>query len=411
MLRFLLPAFALSGALLVLFAGALNDRLGSSGAPDTLPRFANKSPEPLIAQPPSDAQRPAPADPGTGQPPNKQQATSASSQRQVDALQQQATALQQQLAQRSKELEQRTKELQQRTRDVQATQAEADRLNQSMDVARQQHKEHSARLSQLAARSAELDQRSKELEQRTKELQQRTRDVQSAQAENDRLKQQGMDSARQRQEDGAKLSQLAARSAELEQRSQELEARKRELDKRSHDADAAQAEALRLRQVVDAIRQQSKVEPATLVRPKADEAPSPRQRVKPPSPAAPTAQESSPPRRPPDAPAPPAQQLITARQWLAAGRPDEARRLLTAAQPQMALQPVTPDAPDAQGASVPATDVGNAIRWLDMGANQQAMQAISHAIEAVGEPVGRVRAWSGYQAYSSSGYSQPFTPR
>jgi hypothetical protein len=77
----------------------------------------------------------------------------------------------------------------------------------------------------------------------------------------------------------------------------------------------------------------------------------------------------------------------------------------------MVLQPVTPDAPDAQGANGPATEIGNAIRWLDNGANQQAMQAISNAIGATGEQVGKVRAWSGYQAYSSSGYSQPFTPR
>jgi hypothetical protein len=350
MLRFMLPAFGLTGALLVLVAGSLSGRLGSSGSPE-LSQLTSRSPEAPTAQPLSDAQRPAFVSPGAEQQPNRQQAMPALSPRQVDTLQQQATALQQQLAQRSKELEQRTKELQQRTRDAQAAQAEADRL-----------------------------------------------------------KQQSVDAARQRQEDVARLSQLAARSAELDQRSQELEVRKRDLDKRSHDADAAQAEAVRLRQVVDAIRQQGRAEPVTVTRQKTDEGPVARQKAKQQQTAAPSTQEPPSPGRPPDA-AVPAQQLMTARQWLAAGRPDEARRLLTAAQPQMVLQPVTPDAPDAQGASVPATDIGNAIRWLDIGANQQAMQAINHALEAAGQPVGRVRAWSGYQAYSSTGYSQPFTPR
>ncbi len=362
MLRFLLPAFALTGALLVLFAGALSDfagtlsnRLTSSGTADLPPRFTSTSPGVPGAQPQPDVQRPVPATPGTQQPDRKQAAPDVS-QPQVEALQQQATALQRQLAQRSQELEQRTKELQQRTRDVQAVQVEVDRLKQGMDSARQQ-----------------------------------------------------------RQADGAKLSQLAARSAELDQRSQELDARKRDLDKRSHDAEAAQAEALRLRQVVDAVRQQNKADQqATVARPKTDEASAARQKAKQQQTAALSPQEpaaSPPPARPSDA-AVPAQQLMTARQWLAAGRPDEARRLLATAQTQMVLQPVTPDAPDAQGANVPATEIGNAIRLLDMGASRQAMQAINRAIEAADEPLGKVRAWSGYQAYTSSaGYSQPFTPR
>jgi len=350
MLRFLLPSFALTGALLVLFAGALSDRLVPGGLTDTTPRFVTPPPEPPQAQPQPDAQRPPPAKPGPEQRASRQQ--DVSQPLQVEALQQQATALQRQLAQRSQELEQRTNELQQRTRDVQAIQAEADRLKQGMDSVRQQ-----------------------------------------------------------RQADSTRLSQLAARSAELDQRTQELEARKRDLDRRRRDDEAAQAEAVRLRQVVDAVRQQNKAEqPFPPARQKADEAaarPRPRQQQT----AAPAAQEpsASPPGRTSDAAIP--AQLMTARQWLAAGRPDEARRLLTAAQTQMVLQPVTPDAPDAQGANGPATEIGNAIRWLDNGANQQAMQAISNAIGATGEQVGKVRAWSGYQAYSSSGYSQPFTPR
>ena len=39
------------------------------------------------------------------------------------------------------------------------------------------------------------------------------------------------------------------------------------------------------------------------------------------------------------------------------------------------------------------------------------MEAINRAIEAASGSVGRVRAWSGYQSDSYSGYSQPFGPR
>ena len=99
---------------------------------------------------------------------------------------------------------------------------------------------------------------------------------------------------------------------------------------------------------------------------------------------------------------------MTAKQWLAAGRPDEARRLLAIVQTQLVLQPVTPDAPEAHGTSVPAGDVGNAIRWLDLGANRRAMQAINRAIEDSNGPVSTVRAWSGNPIGIYSGYSQPY---
>jgi hypothetical protein len=49
-------------------------------------------------------------------------------------------------------------------------------------------------------------------------------------------------------------------------------------------------------------------------------------------------------------------------------------------QTQMVLRPVTPHQPVAEGGHPSATDVGAAIRWLDMGASSQAMQAISRAI-------------------------------
>ena len=50
------------------------------------------------------------------------------------------------------------------------------------------------------------------------------------------------------------------------------------------------------------------------------------------------------------------------------------------AQTQMVLRPVTQDPPLAEGGNASATYIGAAIRWLDMGAHGQAMQAISRAI-------------------------------
>jgi hypothetical protein len=74
------------------------------------------------------------------------------------------------------------------------------------------------------------------------------------------------------------------------------------------------------------------------------------------------------------------QRLVTAQQWLVMGRPDEARRELVMAQTQMVLQPVTPEQPTAEGGNPSATDVGKVIRWLDMGANRVAVEALNQVI-------------------------------
>jgi len=76
----------------------------------------------------------------------------------------------------------------------------------------------------------------------------------------------------------------------------------------------------------------------------------------------------------------PYQQLLIARQWLTTGRLDEARHVLAMVQTRMVLQPVDPDRPNRYGVNALATEVGNAIRWLDMGADRQAMQALNQAV-------------------------------
>ncbi len=83
------------------------------------------------------------------------------------------------------------------------------------------------------------------------------------------------------------------------------------------------------------------------------------------------------------------QQLLIARQSLATGRLDEARRLLTMAQMQMVFQPVERARRTTGEANVLATDVGTAIRLLDMGAHGQATRALDQAVQNAGGNFGR----------------------
>ena len=74
---------------------------------------------------------------------------------------------------------------------------------------------------------------------------------------------------------------------------------------------------------------------------------------------------------------------MNARQALMGGRSEDARRMLALAQTQMVFQPVTPDQPDAAGGNVAATEVGYAIRWLDIGNPTLALQQINVALANV----------------------------
>ena len=75
--------------------------------------------------------------------------------------------------------------------------------------------------------------------------------------------------------------------------------------------------------------------------------------------------------------------------------------MLAIVQTQMVFQPVTPDQPTPQGGNPAATDVGNAIRWLDIGAHGQAMQAISRAIATASAPPTPPGTWTGYPTNAS----------
>ena len=168
-----------------------------------------------------------------------------------------------------------------------------------------------------------------------------------------------------------------------------------QIEQKSHDIQDRRAEADVLHQglelmraEIETLRQQRPAEEDALAHAKAQEKPI----------ATATApRRPAPPRlvSPPPAPAAAgqyaAQQLVDAQHWLAAGRPDEARQILAMAQTQMVLRPVTPDHPLAEGGNPSATDIGAAIRWLDMGADGQAMQAINRAINRANT----AEAWRG----------------
>jgi hypothetical protein len=364
MLRFLFPAFTLACALLVLFAGAFSDHLRpfeTAETADSTSHLPASAPDQTTAQSLPSAPQTVPADSQQQPQATEPQAAPQLLQRQVQTLQQKTTVLEEQLTRRSQELDQRTHELERRTRDLQVAQA--------------------------------------------------------AQAETNKFRLGSEPQGQLRQSDDGK-QQPATRSDEVNHPAQALDQHQQPPEPRQGNPELAQAEADRLRQVIDALRQRSKAEDSNPARQKAEEQLPTRQQqqqAKPQQPVAKAQPQSTTPVSQPTQPdtgttdaASPAQRLMTARQWLAAGRPDQARRLLAMVQTQLVLQPVTPDAPEARGTSLPAGDVGNAIRWLDLGANRQAMQAINQAIEDSNGPVSTVRAWSGYPIGIYSGYSQPY---
>ena len=438
MWRFLLPAFAMMGALLVLFAGALSNLQSLPGLSDRDVALVG-DPAPRRMPPPSSSPSSLPAEQSPAPAAANQQATRDALQRQIDDLLRQDSALQVQIAQHKQELAQRPVERPPppATADQQATR---DALQRQVDDLRRQGSSLQAGITDLqrqdSALQGQIAQHKQELSQRTAE--DRSTSAAAERAGRNSLQHQVADLQRQvadlQQQDGAIQGQIAQhrqevaeRTQDLTQRSQELAQRTQELAQRTHDLDVARAEADRLQKGIDALREQRQSEEASLARLKAAQqqvamavparpaAPRPA-----PPPTRPAQQPAQPvslqqPTQPTPAPQPPrlmpapaaSQQLQTARQWLSAGRPDEARRVLAMVQTQMVFQPVTPDQPAAQGGNPSATDIGDAIRWLDMGASGQAMQSITRAIDDANVASRPVRAWSGYPTGAPSGGVPP----
>jgi hypothetical protein len=199
--------------------------------------------------------------------------------------------------------------------------------------------------------------------------------------------------------------ELDKSTRELTQRTQELNDQSQQIAQQTQQLNALRSKADELRQNVTSLHQQQDAEQAALARQKtaaqqataavraqqaalAREKASQRQMatVAPSHPAvaqslpAPVPSTSGPPEMQPTSTPPTSQQLLTARQWLALGHPEEARQILAMLQTQMVFQPVTPGQPPATGGNISATEVGDAIRWLDRGADGQAMEALNRAI-------------------------------
>ena len=180
-------------------------------------------------------------------------------------------------------------------------------------------------------------------------------------------------------QDNELQSQLAAHRQELAQSAQEPV-------RRTHDLDPVQAEANKLRQqrdtedvrrAIDGLRQ-AKLSPP----PKAQEQQAAVASSRPADPIRLPGQVE--PNLPPAQPvlaSSTSQRLQSAQQLLSAGRPGEARRVLAMVQTQMIFGPV--HQPAAQGGNTSPSDVGDAIRWLDMGASDRAMQSVTRAIDSL----------------------------
>ena len=177
-------------------------------------------------------------------------------------------------------------------------------------------------------------------------------------------------------QDNELQSQLAAHRQELAQSAQEPV-------RRTHDLDPVQAEANKLRQqrdtedvrrAIDGLRQ-AKLSPP----PKAQEQQAAVASSRPADPIRLPGQLE--PNLPPAQPPSTSQQLQSAQQLLSGGRPGEARRVLAMVQAQMIFGPV--HQPAAQGGNTSPSDVGDAIRWLDMGASDRAMQSVTRAINSL----------------------------
>ncbi len=417
MRRFLLPAFIMMGAITALFAGAVGD-LGllpdlSGGNSTTLSHVGQTDQEQALPTASAPASLPA-VSPSTSALLKEEQARDALRQ-QIADLQQQAGSLRSGIADLQRQdsalqaqLAQHGKQLAQRATDTASAQAIAE---------------------QQAARDA-LQRQIPVLQRQIGDLQRQDSSLQGQVA--------------QRKQELAQSSQdLAQRSQDLAQRSQELAASTEALTQRTRDLDAARAETDKLRQEANMLREQRRVEEVARAREKPQEQAAVVAPVRPPvTKPAPRPAQPLPVRQPTQATPPPtptqansapqlaqlmpvpsaSQQLQAARQWLSAGRPDEARRVLAMVQTQMVFQPVTPDQSAPRGGNTPATDVGDAIRWLDMGATGQAMQSINRAIGSADAPAtanvagsggaaaGPVRAWSGYSSDVPAGNAPPPAP-
>jgi hypothetical protein len=282
-----------------------------------------------------------------------------------------------------------------------------DEVSTGQNITSQQQRKEEALAHQKADKQAmreALQQQIADLQQQAKSLQdevaRRSRDLEAANAGTDMLRPNpeasspamppaqeaaAADQPRERpalKRQAADLRQPASSlQDQVARRSRDLEAANTETDTLRQNPEAARVQTGQIRQDTGPLQQQRKAEPGTFAPQKRHEQPmavlSSRLLSEPPLNPVPSATRPIPVFMPGLRAS---QQLLIAREWLVTGRVDQARRVLAIVQTQMVFHPVESDQPTVQGVNALATDVGNAIRWLDMGANGQAMQALNQAL-------------------------------
>ena len=375
MLRYLLAAVVMFGAVIVLLAGALGNLTSlpqlSAGPPTNVARVVSGStqdtPQPSApAAPPPSASYVA----GTAQPA-------------IDALNQQLAQLQQKVDQRGKELD--------------AVRADETAEQQKLTALKQQRQSEEATVEQLQA--------------------QHQRAVSVQQAEANSASAQASAAAAQRQAANAALQkQSMDLQAQIKQQFDELAMLRTNQDQERHALDTLRQQRRAEEDAVNRLRAQkeqmaaagtpppvypsasppqaNRSAPVSHVTPANDSMQSvvaqlrARQReVPPPSPSAPTTAPPIPRAYAQDAPrliVSTKGVLITARELVASGRLTEARQLLMKARAESSLRSVTPDQPYATGATAVASQIGVAINFLDVGNSEGALDAINRAMDRVG---------------------------
>lgn len=422
MLRYMLAAVVIMGAVIVLVAGALGNLVSLRGLSAEPPTSVARLPPGSTQDTP---QAPAPA------PPPSASDDAATAQPAIDALHQQLAQLQQQIDQRDKELD--------------AVRADANAEQQKVTALNQQRRSEEAAVAQLQAQHQHL-------------ASAQQADASSAAAQASAAAAQASAAAAQRQTaNAALLKQSADLQAQIKQQFEQLAMLHTNEDQERHALDALHQQRRAEEDAVARLQSQkeqlaaaatsapvsvAQVSPLQVKRlasvshvaPAPAPTPAPtndtmqsavaqlraRQREVPPPPAGPMAPVGAPVAAPTAAPSRPvayaANQprlivstkgvLITARELVASGRLAEARDLLMKARAESALRPVTPDQPYATGATAVSNQIGAAIGFIDVGNSVKALDAINFAMDSVGTvsnnaPTYSATAATGHYPYSS----------
>ncbi len=369
MLRYMLAAVVIMGAVMVLLAGVLGDLASfpvkSAGHSASVARNLPLSTQGTSQDPPPSTLPPSASyDGGTAQPA-------------IDALHQQLAQLQQQVDQRDKQLD--------------AVRSDTNAEQQKLTALKQQRQSEEAAVTQLQAQHQQLS---------------------AEQAEASSASAQASAAAAQRQAANAALQkQSADLQAQIKQQFEQLAMLRTNMDQERRALDTLHQQR-RTEEDAVARLQSQKAQMASVVTP-APVSPPQAKRPAPVNPETPpndtmqgavaqlrARQRDVQPAPPGVMPTPQKPQvyalneprlivstkgvLITARELVASGRLGEARDLLLKARADSALRPVTPDQPNATGVTAVSNQIGAAINFLEVGNSGRALDAINLAMDNVG---------------------------